>query len=282
MRIGAHVSIEEKIYLAVDRAKTLGCDTMQIFPGNPRSWYPLQVSSEDAQEFQRRRAEAKISPVAIHLPYLINLGSARLDTQSASVASMKAILGLATMLGADYLVVHVGSHGGQGREKGLIAVARNLRRVLEESVFRKKILLENTAGAGYALGYRMKDLGEIFAFLDDDERVGFCLDTSHAFAAGYDLSQKEGLKLLLEEIEQEFGLKRLLLVHANDARGTLGSGRDRHEHIGKGHIGLEGFKILLSHPYLSRLPFIIETPRMGSADDARNIELLRSLAGRKG
>lgn len=279
MRLGSHVSVAGKIYLSVARAKAIGCQTMQIFSGNPRSWRPAGYSDEDTAEFKKRRLDAGIDPVAIHLPYLVNLGSANEEVHRHSVETTIANLEQAKILGADYLVVHTGSHGGTGRKKGLAAVKNSLDEILEQPFESVTLLLENTAGAGYALGSKMEDLAEIFASFEGDSRLGLCLDTCHAYAAGYNLASEKGLNSLLDKIEALFGLHKLKFMHLNDCRGRLRSGLDRHEHIGKGLIGEDGFKRLVNHPCLQNLAGVIETPRLGTEDDARNLALLHNLAG---
>lgn len=278
MRLGSHVSVAGKVFLAVARAKALGCRTMQMFSGNPRSWQPAVYSDDEINEFRKRRRQADISPVAIHLPYLVNLGSPSAEIRKHSVESVIANLEQAKILGADYLVVHTGSHTGAGRRRGLAAIKASLEEILQLSFDNVKLLLENTAGSGYALGSRLEDLAEIFGCFDDEPRLGLCLDTCHAYAAGYNLADPEGLNSLLDKIEALFGLEKLRFLHLNDCRGRLRSGIDRHEHIGKGFIGEEGFRYILHHPQLQQLAGVIETPKLGSEDDVRNLDLLFRLS----
>ena len=275
MRLGSHVSVAGKIYLAVARAKAIGCQTMQIFSGNPRSWQPAVYSGDDVSEFKKRRRAAGIDPVAIHLPYLVNLGSASAGIHRQSIAAVLANLEQAKILGANYLVVHAGSHAGAGSEKGLAAIKAALTEILNQPFGGVVLLLENTAGSRYALGSKMEDLAGIFEHFGIDSRLGLCLDTCHAFAAGYDLAGDQGLNGLLDKIDRLFGLEKLKFMHLNDCRGRLGSGTDRHEHIGKGFIGMDGFRRLVNHPRLQNIAGVIETPKMGSEDDGRNLALLR-------
>lgn len=277
MRLGSHVSVAGQIYLAVARAKAIGCETMQIFSGNPRSWRPAHYTSKEITEFKKRRSRSVIDPVAIHLPYLVNMGSPSEEIHRHSVQATLENLARAKLLGADFLVVHVGGHSGCGQKKGLANVKASLKAILGQEFGDVKLLLENTSGSGYALGSKMEELAEIFVDFNGDRRLGLCLDTCHAYAAGYDLTSEKGTNNLLDEIDNLFGLDKLLFMHLNDCRGRLGSHIDRHEHIGKGLIGLEAFKRLINNPRLANLAGVIETPKLGSEDDIRNLKLLQSL-----
>jgi deoxyribonuclease IV len=278
MKFGAHVSIAGGLAQAVDRAADIGCDTMQIFAGSPRAWKPGYFAPEDIAEFTDRRGRLEIGPLTIHLPYLVNLGSPTERIVSASMDALRDTVLKARAIQADFLVVHTGSHGGAGRAQGIGSVIRGLRALLELDFGPAKLLLENTAGTGHAFGDRLEDLAEIISGVDLDPRVGLCLDTCHAYAAGYDLATPAGLDRFMDALGAQLGLNRLGLVHANDCKGELGSRRDRHEHIGRGAIGLEGFKNILSHPAFREMSFIIETPRPDPDDDRRNLAVLRGLA----
>jgi deoxyribonuclease IV len=281
MRFGAHVSIAGGLAEAADRAADVGCDTMQIFAGSPRTWKPGQFAPDDIAKFKQRRSRLDIRPVTIHLPYLVNLGSPIERVVSASLGSLKDTLIKARSIGADFLVVHTGSHGGAGRARGIAAVVKSLKALLESDFGSARLLLENTAGTGHTFGDRIEDIAEIIARVDADPRVGLCLDTCHAYAAGYDLASPEELDRFMAELDAQLGLDRLGLVHANDCKGDLGGRRDRHEHIGRGSIGLAGFRNILAHPTLKEMSFVIETPRPDPDDDRRNLAVLRSLAPRK-
>lgn len=279
MRFGAHVSIAEHIYLAIDRGVATGCEAIQIFPGNPRGWKRSPLAVESIAEFKSRRRAASLGPIAIHLPYLINLASANDRIKNASIDSLKDALAKAVALEAEFLVMHPGSRGDAGAQEGVERVASGLRVLLEEEFGQVKLLLENTSGAGHALGARIGEIADIVAALDNDPRIGLCFDTCHAFAAGYDLANRTGLDIFLEELEESMGIDRLMLVHANDSKGALGSHLDRHEHIGRGKIGLKGFRLMLDHPVFEDLTFILETPRKNVEDELRNLAVLRELRG---
>ncbi|MDP1809683.1 MAG: deoxyribonuclease IV [Actinomycetota bacterium] len=279
MRFGAHVSIANHLYDAVDRAASIGCDAMQIFPGNPRGWHSSYFDLADLDEFRRRRELADIRPLVIHLPYLVNLGAPTNRVFEASIAATKDSLAKAVLVDADFLVVHVGSHVGAGREYGLQRINAGLKEVLTSDFGRAKLLLENTAGAGFTLGSRLEEIAEIVNDLDKDPRLGICLDTCHAYAAGYDLSDPATLDDFIKKLDDLIGLDRIGVIHANDCRGTLGDHLDRHEQIGHGAIGRDGFRAILKRPEFQEMTFIIETPRPEAGDDIRNLEVLRSLAG---
>jgi deoxyribonuclease-4 len=277
MRFGAHVSVTGGLCQALSRAKALGCETMQIFPGNPRSWKPIEVSDDEAYQFRLKQKDYSISPIFIHLPYLVNLGSTNDQVRQSSVNCVKANLELAKKAGINHLIIHAGSHGGAGRKAGLRSTRESLLELMGLSFGPVDLLIENTAGAGYALGAKIEDIADVFDFCNCDKRLGLCLDTCHAYAAGYNLSNKKGLDKFLKLIEEKIGLNRVKVIHANDARGRLRSGLDRHEHIGKGLIGEAGFRQILNHSLLNHLPVIIETPR-GEENDFRNLAILRRLA----
>ena len=277
MKFGCHVSIAGKIYLAVEQALIRGCETMQIFSGNPRGWKHSKDLDRDIYEFNSRRKKAGIEPLVIHMPYLVNLGSPDANIYSKSVKATLDSIERAKKLNASYLVFHPGSHKGVGREKGLMRVVESLKSLILEIDGELKILLENTAGSGHNLGAKFEEFVFILKEVGWSEKLGICLDTCHAFAAGYDISTKDGLNDTLREFDKKLGIDRLFLIHANDSRMLLGSRVDRHAGIGKGYIGLEGFKRIVNHPMLKDLPCILETPHESKDDDIQNLNLIRSL-----
>jgi len=282
VRFGAHVSIAGKIYLAVDRAAKRGCQAMQIFSGNPRSWQSPKIPEADLEEFKIRREKAEIEPLILHLPYLVNLGSPIESVYIKSIDLMSEATRRARQLQAAYLVFHVGSHRGAGKENGLLGVSRALAHILERDDFKGQILLENTAGQKYALGSTFEELRFILSELSWSNRIGVCFDTCHGFAAGYDVSSEDGLERTLSSLDEMVGLERLKVLHANDCKAPLASRIDRHEHIGWGFIGLEGFKGIVNHTELKGLPCILETPRMTYEEDVRNLFILKSLVNAVG
>lgn len=277
MRIGVHVSIAGKIYEAIDRAVELGCDTIQVFSRNPRGWHITKLDPEDAAEFRRRRKEAGIRPVLVHIPYLINLATPDEGLAKKSMAAYVEDLERTDMLGADYFVTHLGSHVGTGEEEGIKNFAGRLNAILAKAKPRCMVLLENTAGSGSSIGHDFRHISKIIDAIEDDKRIGVCLDTEHAFGAGYDVSTKDGLEKTIGEFDSTIGLDRLRAVHFNDSKVELGSHKDRHEHVGEGYIGKTGMKRVITHPKLKHLPFIMETPKKGPDEDLRNIRVSRSM-----
>ena len=278
MLLGVQVSTEGKIYEAVERAHQLGCNTMQIFARNPQRWREDFLEPKDVAEFNQRQDRFKIKPLFIHISYLINLASPNPRLYEASIeAHIEDILEAHT-LKADYIVTHMGSHKETSEEEGLSRFISALDRILEKAKnTRVGILLENTSGSGSWLGYKFSHQREIIQSLKQKERLGLCFDTAHAYLAGYDIATKDGLGNTLDEIDKLVGINFIKLIHLNDAKGELGSRHDRHEHIGKGTIGLEGIKRIVNHPKLRNLRFILETPKKTEEDDIMNLNTVRKL-----
>jgi deoxyribonuclease-4 len=279
MNLGVHVSGAGKIYETLERAHALGCTTMQIFSHSPQQWQGKPLDEADVREFISRRLRLKINPVFIHISYLINLASPDKRLYAGSIAAYIRDMREAKRLKADYIVTHMGSHRDTSEEEGIKRLINALNRILDEtSGSNVKILLENTAGSGSWLGYKFKHQQRIIAGIKDKSRVSLCLDTAHAYLAGYDLSSADGLGSMLNEIKKLLGLKLIRLIHLNDARGSLASHNDRHDHIGKGHIGMEGMRRIINHPSLKNIPMILETPKDTSLSDAENLKTVRKLA----
>jgi len=279
MILGVHVSGAGKIYNTLDIAHKLKCQTMQIFARNPQQWRVTSLDPKDIEEFKLRREKFRINPVFIHISYLINLASPDAKLYHGSIRAYIEDMQDADKLGADYIVTHMGSHKETSEEAGIKRLVVALNKILDETRGSKVgILLENTAGSGSWLGYKFEHQKKIIAGLKEKSRVGLCLDTAHAYLAGYDLAAKEGLDKLLREIDAQAGLKLLKLIHLNDAYGGLASHYDRHEHIGKGSIGLAGMKRIINHPKLKKIPMILETPKDDEKSDALNLALVRKLS----
>ncbi len=281
MPLGVHTSIAGGISNSIDRIEELGCDAMQIFARNPRSWSSRPIPRNEVDLFRAKRLKAGIWPVAIHTTYLINLCAPDPDIFDKSVGLFKAELRTAEELGADYLVTHLGSPFDMGADFALKRIGSALKEARESGLGKKTmILLENTAGSGYGFGSDLKDVGRIM----DDAALfgldtGLCLDTCHAFAAGYPMSCASEAALLIKTVDGEAGLKRLKLIHLNDSKGGLNSRLDRHEHIGEGKIGLIGFKAFLGNPMIRQIPLILETPKKSEKDDPRNLRAVRRILG---
>jgi len=275
--LGVHVSISGKLSHAVDRASELGCSTMQIFSRSPRGWKAGPMDPAEIERFRQGRERAKIAPLAIHASYLINLAATDDALFGKSISALEEELERGDQLGADYLVVHVGSSAQGGLKFGITRVVEALKRVKTASV-QTRLLLENTAGERGDIGSKMDELGEILSRLGRDPNIGLCLDTCHAFAAGYDISHRKGVEAWVKGIEATVGLNRVKLFHVNDSKKGLGCRVDRHEHIGKGGIGLDGFKAIVRHPWIQKVPMILETPKEQPGDDRRNLDTLINLS----
>ncbi|MEW6326109.1 MAG: deoxyribonuclease IV [Thermodesulfobacteriota bacterium] len=278
IRLGVQVSIAGSLDRAVDRAMDLGCTTMQIFARNPRTWHVQALSPEIAGLFRAKRQRMDISPAVIHTPYLVNLASFDKALFEKSIGALVRDIRRADALGIEYVVTHIGSARGHSLQEGMARVSSALDRILMETEDSGvELLLENTAGHGQLIGGRIGHIGQLIRDAGNSPRLGFCLDTCHAFAGGYELRTRAALDHLQDEIAREIGLERLKVIHLNDCKGALGSHLDRHEHIGEGHIGLEGFATLLNHSLFAGLPWILETPKKSDMDDRRNLETILKL-----
>jgi deoxyribonuclease IV len=251
---------------------------MQVFSRSPQRWREKPAEIADLKEFSRHREDTGISPVFIHVPYLINLASPNPRLYRASIEAYIEDVQEAEAMGAEYIVTHMGSHKDTTEKGGLKRLARAINKIIEKTAKSPVgILLENTAGSGSWLGYTFSHHRKVLADLKDVSRVGVCVDTAHAYLAGFDLATREGLERMLGEIEKNVGVQRVKLVHLNDAQGRLGSHLDRHAHIGKGSIGEAGIAGIINHPALRDIPFILETPKDSEDADQQNLALVRSL-----
>ncbi|MEM3108454.1 MAG: deoxyribonuclease IV [Candidatus Bathyarchaeia archaeon] len=281
-RVGMHMSIAGSIDLAVDRALSLGCTTLQIFTRNPRGWRYNPLPEGDILRFREKLSRADLKPVVAHMPYLPNLASPRDEVYLRSVESLKAELERCHALNIPFLVTHLGSHLGSGREKGLERFVAAVDGCLEGERGGVTLLLENTAGTRNSIGAYFQDLQYILERSAVGDRLAVCLDTCHAFAAGYDLRSEESVEAVMEEFDRLIGLDRIRLIHANDSKGGLGSKVDRHEHIGLGRIGREGFKAVISYNKFKYLPYILETQIDSRRNDRENLEEFRGIAAAAG
>ncbi|MCX6694428.1 MAG: deoxyribonuclease IV [Methanomicrobiales archaeon] len=280
MKVGVHVSIAGSIANAVGRAGNAGCDTFQIFSRNPRGWGYKPLTQGETSAFNDALAASRIFPVVDHMPYLPNLASPREDVYEKSVASLISEISRCGALGIPFLVTHLGHHLGDGAARGRERVIAGINRAFDAADDNVILLLENTAGEKNSVGSVAEEIREVAEGVRDASRVAFCLDTCHAFAAGYEFRTEEGIEETFSKFDREIGLDRIMLIHLNDAKGACGSGLDRHEHIGMGAIGEEGLSLVLQHPLLRSLPFICETPVDSRRDDAGNISKVRELAFR--
>jgi deoxyribonuclease-4 len=276
------MSIAGGLHRAPLRGRETGCEVIQIFTRNRNRWKSKKLSAKEIDLFHKVCDETSILAVAAHNSYLINLASTRSHVLEKSFPALLQELERAELLEIPYLVMHPGAHVGDGEKKGLKRIADALNRVFEQtSDYRVKILLEMTAGQGSSLGYRLEHLAEILEMIESQERLGVCVDTCHAFAAGYDFRTTKAYRQFFGEFDRILGLDRLRLFHINDSKNGLGSRVDRHEHPGAGFIGLKALSFFLNDPKLAHLPFLIETPKGKSKDgldwDVVNLNLLRSL-----
>jgi deoxyribonuclease IV len=282
-RYGCHMSIAGGLHQAIDRGDASGCETIQIFTKSNRQWAAKPITDEDAAAFVTRHEASAIEPIFVHASYLINLGSADDATREKSIAALIDELQRAERLRLPFVVIHPGSHGGLGEETGLMRVGDGLLRVLEAtSELDVSIALETMAGQGSTLGVTFEHLATMLDHTDADDRLSVCLDSCHIFAAGYDFSTAERCTDTITAFDQAVGLDRLRAIHLNDSKHELGARKDRHEHIGEGHIGEVAFSHLIRDSRLAHIPMVLETPKKGkdpAPDDARNLATLRRLAG---
>ncbi|MDD2751601.1 MAG: deoxyribonuclease IV [Candidatus Omnitrophica bacterium] len=276
MRLGVHISGVSKLSQAFEAARQLGANTLQIFSRNPQRWRQGRLPAQEIEEFRREQQRTKISPVFIHVPYLINLASPDIKLYKASIAAYIEDILEADSLGADYIVTHMGSHKQTSEEEGLKRLIEALNIIIEKTQETNVgILLENTAGSGSWLGYKFIHQKIILEGIKQKKRVALCLDTAHAYLAGYDLATKAGLKSTLDEIESLVGLEMIKLIHLNDAKDKLGSHHDRHDHIGKGEIGRQAMKRIVTCPQFKKCAFILETPKDSEDADKMNLATVR-------
>jgi deoxyribonuclease-4 len=261
------------------RGEEVGCATMQIFTKSSNQWKAKELTDQDMERWEAAMAASPITPVIAHDSYLINLAS---PTEELLVKSREAFLvevERCERLTIPYLVMHPGAHKDSGEEQGLQTIAESFDWVHHKTPgFKVKVLLETTAGQGSSLGYSFAQLCQIIDMVEDGERLGVCLDTCHVFAAGYDITSRKGYEATFDEFDKVIGLDRLHAIHLNDSKKPLGSRVDRHEHIGKGALGLEPFRMLVNDQRLADVPMILETPKgKDNAEDLENLATLRGL-----
>jgi deoxyribonuclease-4 len=277
MRFGLHLPTGGGLVKAPQRAREIGCRALQLFCGNPRAFRKPPLDEERVAEFRAEVAQAQLEPVVVHATYLINLAAPDDNIYRLSVSAFLDELRRSAALGARFYVVHSGSHKGTGEEGGRARVREALRRALGEVPSAPEVLLENTAGTANSLGTTVQDLAALLEGAPAG-RVGLCLDTCHALAAGYELRTPEGAAALLDDLDRVLSLSRLRCLHVNDSKGGLGSRLDRHAHIGAGALGAPGLRTFLSDRRLWELPAILETPLDGPDDDRRNLRRAVELA----
>ncbi|GFO60988.1 putative endonuclease 4 [Geomonas silvestris] len=279
--LGAHVSIAGGIYNAPERGVAATCNAIQLFTQNANQWRGKMVSEADARLFQEKLAACGIADVVSHDIYLINLAAAPGETRDKSLVAFREEMERCARLGIRKIVMHPGSHNGDGEAVGIRRICEAFDDLFTQvPQFTGKVLLENTAGQGTNLGYRFEHLKAIIEGTSFKERFGVCIDTCHAFAAGYPISERDGYLRSFDELDQAVGLENVQAFHLNDSKKGLGCKVDRHEHIGSGALGLETFRLLLNDERFVAVPKFLETPK-GDDDemDRVNLKLLRSLIG---
>ena len=290
--IGPHLPLGTGLLKAAERASQIGATAIQVFTDNPTAWRRREALPRELARFRERLARAGIGPVAVHAPYLVNLCGANEDFWQRSVATMANELRVGAQYGAHFVVMHIGSHRGLERGEGIDRLAAGIFAVLAAADAGHaaagadgplpQLVLENAAGTGDGIGASLEDLAdalEAAAFHGvPPERVGVCLDTAHLWGAGYDISGTTGIDGLVRRIDELLDRRRVVMLHLNDSRTELGARLDRHEHIGAGHVGGEGLRELLNHPWLGGLPTYLETPGMDTGYDQVNLDRALMLA----
>jgi deoxyribonuclease-4 len=274
-RLGVHTSIAGGIDLSILRAKELGCNTLQIFSHNPRTWKKPEFSEEVVNRFREYRKLYDMNPLYIHTSYLINIASTNKQIRELSLKMLIWELDTADMLGADYLILHPGSSSGDSLKGKRLAID-TLKKLRDMKSWNVKLLLENTAGERGDISATIEDLWELAASCEGLSG-GFCIDTCHAFQAGYDIRKDKDIEKFVENIIKVSGSDAIKLIHLNDSKKDFNSKVDRHEHIGMGKIGLTGFKSLLNHSALREIPIILETPKRSERDDLINLRKVKRL-----
>ncbi|MCU1332093.1 MAG: Endonuclease [Candidatus Angelobacter sp.] len=279
-RIGIHTSTSGGVEMAAERAYRLGANTFQIFSSSPRQWQPYSLAPSQCDAMRGLREKYGIGPMAIHSSYLVNLASATPEFHRKSIAAFRGELERALALSAEFLVLHPGSFRGRSREEGPDLVARSIAEAAEGLELEKsnlRVLIENTAGSEFSLGGSFDQVAHLLQYLRPVCPVGACIDTCHTHVSGYDIVSETGWHETMQKLDDSVGLANVMVWHCNDAKDPRGSKRDRHEHIGKGTIGLEPFRRLLNDQRTDHAAFIAETPIEEPGDDLRNIETLKSL-----
>ena len=279
MDLGAHVSAAGGIDKAVDRAVKIGAETIQVFASSPRGWAFKPIPDDKAQTFRDKAQAAGIRSTFLHGSYLVNIGGAP-ELLAKSIGSLTNHMNAAAQIGAEGVIFHSGSHKGVGFDAVFEQAVDALQQVLANTDEGVKLIIENCAGMGAQIGASFNELGRLVKAVDSP-RVNICLDTEHAFAAGYNIADPQGLRESMAEFDAEIGLDRLIVVHANDAKVEFASGIDRHENIGEGYIGIEGFETIMAHPAFADAPFLLEVPGADKkGPDKPNLDRLKDIRRR--
>lgn len=283
MKVGIHCSVRNGFAAALREAHALGCDTLQIFTQSPRGWRTRVYAEEEFTAFRQERAKLGMGPVVVHSPYLPNLCTSDEALYRRSIRAFTDDLQRCEKLGAEYLVIHVGAFSpDQDLGTGLKRLSAALEEVLGTVPGKTQVLIENVAGGGRRIGGLFAEIRKTFEGVRERDRLGVCFDTCHALGAGYNLARDHGVDAALKEFDQEVGLEAVKVFHVNDSKAPLGSHRDLHQHIGRGHVGLEGFRRIFRHPAFKDRALILETPKDSLTADRDNMTRLRACLPREG
>jgi len=280
MNIGAHMSIAEGLHFSVNRAVDSGFNCLQIFTQSPRLWKSKQISEKDINLFIKKRKKYKLKYVVVHAPYLPNLASPDKSILEKSLETVKRDLIIADAIKADYYVIHPGSHRKTSVDSGIERLSNALCKIFRQYTPKLTFLLETMPGAGSIIGSTFDELALIINKTREkipEIKMGICLDTAHIFAAGYDIRKEKEVKNLVDKIDKSIGKKAIRVIHSNDSFEPLGSKKDRHNHIGKGEIGIKGFKNMMKITFFRKLPWILETPKNEESCDIKNKKKLERI-----
>lgn len=283
LKVGAHVSIAGGLERALERGAELGCDVIQIFSRSNQQWAARPITPDDVARWRDRQARLGVDAAMVHACYLLNLAAPRAWLRKKSFHALADELRRAALLGIRFLVIHPGAHCGDGEATGVARIAAAIDRLYEEQPDSPtRLLLENTAGQGSSVGHEFGHLRDILGALRNTrarERVGVCIDTAHTLAAGHDITTEDGWQRTVERLDAAVGVGRVAAFHVNDSKTPIGSRVDRHEHLGRGHLGLAGFRCLVNDPRFAGLPMVLETPKPTDDADRVNLAILRALGG---
>jgi deoxyribonuclease IV len=282
LRVGAHTSIAGGLFRAIERGAEVGCDVIQVFVRSNQQWAEPPLRDEDVARWEEARRRTGVEPAMVHGSYLVNLCARERSLRARSFRAFALEYERCGRLGIPYLVIHPGAHVGQGEARAIELIAAALDRLFDaQPDNRAMVLLENTAGQGTCVGHRFEHLRDILAAVSAPDRVGVCIDTCHTLAAGYDITTETGWQETMAALDRAVGCERVRAFHVNDSKTPLGSRVDRHEHLGRGHLGLTPFRLLVNDPRFCGLPMTIETPKPSDEADRTNLAILRTLQGKK-
>jgi len=277
--LGAHMSISGGVHMAIERACSIKCRAMQMFVKNNMQWFARPLTPDEIRAFLEHRQRGELSSIFAHANYLINLAATNPQFHANSLRALSEELTRANQLKLPFLVLHPGAHLGAGEEAGLKKIAASIDKVLRKlPKLKTRIALETTAGQGSCLGHTFEQIAYIFDNVREPQRLCVCLDTAHVFAAGYDIGSEAAIRKTFRRFDRTIGFERLVAIHVNDSKTTRGSRVDRHEHIGKGRIGLDAFRFIMRNRRFGNIPKVLETPKgKDLREDVENLETLRGL-----